>query len=471
MIGRLARQARTIAKQHVGPLIARRQPVRVDLPMSTWGLSIGESATLWSDGVDLADVARREGTPLHVVRGDRLDANARAAIAGHDAVDVFYSYKTNPVPAVLSRLHSHGVGAEVISPYELWLAMRLGVPGERLIYNGPAKSPASIRTAIHHGALLVNANSVSEAGLIARLAAEQRHVVNLGLRVALPGTWGGQFGVGDLAAAAGVVRAALEDPWVNLRGLHVHRGTTIRDEATMVSYIEAVLARAGKLRDATGWYPEILDVGGSLACPSSAPLPNRQFRLHRALGTDLLPPDPADCLRIADAAKLVAALVRTAAHAAGVVPPRVVLEPGRAMTGDTQFLLTTVVDVKDDGALAHAVLDAGMNVAEPVTNEYHQLLSVTDPLAAATATYRLAGPICTPADVLYQHWRLPVLAPGHVLAIMDSGAYFVPFATTFSFPKAAIVVQDGTSVVIARSRESFEDIVRLDVMPGAARTQ
>ena len=81
---------------------------------------------------------------------------------------MFSSYKTNPVPGVLARLHGHGVGAEVISPYELWLAMRLGVPGERIIYNGPAKSPASIRAAIRHGALLVNANSVSEARLIAR---------------------------------------------------------------------------------------------------------------------------------------------------------------------------------------------------------------------------------------------------------------------------------------------------------------
>ena len=269
-----------------------------------------------------------------------------------------------------------------------------------------------------------------------------------------------------MAAAAGVVRAALDDRWVNLRGLHVHRGTTIRDEATMASYVEAVLARAGELRDATGWYPEILDVGGSLACPSSAGVPNRQFRLNRALGVDLLPPDPADCLRVADAASLAAALVRKAAHTAGVAPPRVVLEPGRALTGDAQLLLTTVVDVKDDGALAHAVLDAGVNVAEPVTTEYHQLLSVTDPTAAATIPYRLVGPICTPADVLYQNWRLPPLASGHVLAIMDSGAYFVPFATTFSFPKAAIAVQDGRSVVIARSRESFEDMVRLDVMPG-----
>ncbi|HEU4841392.1 MAG TPA: hypothetical protein VFT09_08120, partial [Ilumatobacteraceae bacterium] len=65
-------------------------------------------------------------------------------------------------------------------------------------------------------------------------------------------------------------------------------------------------------------------------------------------------------------------------------------------------------------------------------------------------------------DVLYNHWRLPPLAPGHVLAIMDAGAYFVPFSTTFSFPKPAIVLQDGDEVRTLRRRETFDDMTSLD---------
>ena len=145
-----------------------------------------------------------------------------------------------------------------------------------------------------------------------------------------------------------------------------------------------------------------------------------------------------------------------------LAPPRVILEPGRALTANTQLLLTTVLDVKDDGELTHAVLDAGIEVAEPVSNEYHQLFSVSAPAAPSTTPYRLVGPICTPADVLYNNWRLPRLEPGHVLAIMDSGAYFVPFSTTFSFPKPAIAMQDGRNVVMCRRRESFEDMIALD---------
>jgi diaminopimelate decarboxylase len=464
MIGRLVRRGRTIAKDRLGPFVARRQPTRTDLPLGTWGLDVGPNGTVWSDGIDLAALAAEHGTPLHVVRGDRLDANAVAALATAGAADVFSSYKTNPVPGVLARLHRHGIGAEVISPYELWLAMRLGVPGERLIYNGPAKSPESIRAAIRHDVLLVNANSVSEARLIAAIAAEEQRVVNLGLRITVPGAWIAQFGVPDLGAAADAVRAALDDPWVELRGLHVHRGLTIRSGDTMAAYVGAVLARAAELRDRTGWSPAILDLGGSLACPTSSAVPSRQFRLNRALGADLLPPDPADCLRIADAARLAAELVGRDADDAGWARPRIVLEPGRALTGDTQLLLTRVVDI-NDGALPHAILDAGMNVAEPVTSEYHQLISVTSPGLPATTPYRLAGPICTPADVLYQHWRLPPLAPGHVLAIMDAGAYFVPFSTTFSFPKPAIVLQDGPAITVLRTRETYDDMTSLDITP------
>src|SRR5204863_6080003 len=116
----------------------------------------------------------------------------------------------------------------------------------------------------------------SEAALIARIAAEEQRVVNLGVRVPVAGGWGGQFGIADAGQAAAVVRAALDDPWVALRGLHVHRGAAIRDGATMEGYVRAVLGRAAELRGRTGWVPELLDIGGSLTCPTSAPVPARQ---------------------------------------------------------------------------------------------------------------------------------------------------------------------------------------------------
>ncbi len=468
MIRAARARTQTFLRDHIGPRLAARRPQRVDLPYERWGLSIGANGRLWSGGVDLEELARAEGTPVHVVLGDVLDRNVEASLEPHrrgHGADIFYSYKTNPVPAALERMHRNGVGAEVISPYELWLAFKLGVEPDRVIYNGPAKSPASLREAVRRRILVINANSVHEATLVAEIATDEHVVANLGLRVSLAQTWGGQFGIaGSSDALVDAIEHARTHAWINLCGLHFHRGRTVRDAATWEHYVGAVLAFCAELHERTGWHPAILDIGGSLACPTVASPPTVEFRLNRAYGSDLLPPDPDTCVSIGDASEIAATLLDRHVASTGVERPLLVQEPGRAMTSDTQLLLTTVLDVKRDSTLPFAILDAGINVAEPVRGEYHQLFSVSDPSGPAEQSYRLAGPICTPADVLYNNWRLPELQPGHVLAIMDSGAYFVPFSTTFSFPAAAVVLQDPSGVVPARRRKSFDDLVSDDTL-------
>ena len=109
------------------------------------------------------------------------------------------------------------------------------------------------------------------------------------------------------------------------------------------------------------------------------------------------------------------------------------------------------------------MLDAGINVAEPVTVRVPPAVQRDRTCRAArTTSYRLAGPICTPADVLYHNWRLPPLEPGHVVAIMDSGAYFIPFSTTFSFPRPPVLLQADGQVTELRRGESFDDLLAAD---------
>lgn len=469
MLGSAMAYARNLARDVAGPSIRRRRPRRVDLPHDAFGLAVGPSGHLQMGPRDLVDLVERFGSPLHVVHGTRLDAYARAAIAHRDdpdrrGCDVFCSYKTNPVPDILVRLHRAGLGAEVISAYELWLALRLGVPPHRIIYNGPAKSIASLRVAIEQGVHLINANSASEADTIIRIAGDVGRTVRLGLRVSLPGMWGGQFGIASESPMIDdLVQRAVHDPRADLVALHVHRGTTIRSRGDLELHVLEVLDFVRGLRDRTGWFPGIIDVGGSLACATVSEIPMVEHRLNRFLGTDLLPPDPGVTIGLADASELAATLVAEHADEIGMPVPQVVLEPGRALTSNAQVLLASVVDVKHDTELRHAVLDAGINIADPAAHEYHQLFSATDPLGADDIPYRLAGPICTPADVLYNNWRLPELRPGHVLAIMDAGAYFVPFSTEFSFPRPAIVVVVDDDARVIRRRERFEDLVRFDV--------
>ncbi len=173
---------KTAIKRGLRPLAARSAPKCLQLAPALWNLEPLPDGGLALRGHRLSDLAALHGTPMHVLDAAKLDDNV-AALGG---LEVFCSYKTQPVPAVLARLHANGAGAEVISEMELNLALRLGMPGRRIIYNGPAKSDASIRTAITENILLLNLNHREELARIVAIARELGRTVRLGIRVNVP---------------------------------------------------------------------------------------------------------------------------------------------------------------------------------------------------------------------------------------------------------------------------------------------
>jgi diaminopimelate decarboxylase len=449
-------------------LARRAQPARVDLPLSTWGLARGNGGALALGGVPLDTLLDRWGSPLHVVNAGRLDRNVADFLAVPTGVargvEVRYSFKTNPVPGVLRRLRARGVGAEVISAHELRLALHLGFTPQEIVYDGPAKSPGSLRLAIERGIDLINLNSRCEIAPLAILARELGRRPRVGIRVVVPGAWGGQLGERvDTGAALRAFTEASRTPELDVAGLHVHLGGEIASAAQMRDFVVRVLRFADELHHRLGLDLDVLDLGGSLACPTVRPIHPLEARLNQALGLDLLPRLPGSALAIRDAMALLISTIEDHYRRAGRARPRIVVEPGRAVTGDAQLLLTRVVNVQDeDEGVTHVVLDAGFCVASPVPNEVHEIYPVGPPRSGPRRRYRLVGPVCSPADVLYSSRELPALAPGDALAIMDSGAYFVPFASSFSFPQPAIVlIEEGRDTVLRRA-ETFEHMTALD---------
>jgi diaminopimelate decarboxylase len=436
-----------------------------------WDLDVDANGGLSLAGVGLDALVQEHGSPLHVVNTARLRSNARrylAPTADGARAEVFYSYKTNPVPGVLDELHRAGVGAEVISHYELWLALKLGVAPDRIVYNGPAKSEASVRLAIQREILLLNVNHREEIAVVAGLAAELGRRPKVGLRVTLGG-WAGQFGMraADGSALAGF-EEALANRSLDVVALHVHRGGMIQHAAEAETFVTDVLAFVDELREKLGFEPSILDLGGSLGSPSVRPLSSRELRLNRTLQRELLPPEPSQSLSIEDYTGMVLSRVHAQYRRLGKAAPRVFLEPGRSLTSDAQLLLTRVMGLKREPDTTFAICDAGINLAESCRSEYHQVFPVGRYGHKSTQTFTLVGPICTPGDTLRWAARLPSLAVGDTLAIMDAGAYFVPFSTSFSFPRPAILAVDSGQVSVLRRAETFDDLSRLDDENGHA---
>jgi diaminopimelate decarboxylase len=294
----------------------------------------------------------------------------------------------------------------------------------------------------------------------------------VGVRVDVPGGVGGQLGERiETGAALRAFDEALQCQDLNVVGLHSHFNGELATPSQLDAYLSALLSFTDELRERLGLTLRIFDVGGNLTCRTVCRLSSPARRLAATFGCEPRLHRPESVLSIDDyVARLVA---RVDSHFAGRhwPIPLIFVEPGRAMTSDTQMLLCSVLNVRepDEMGMRWAVLDAGVHVAEPLVNEWHQLFPIRPRPGAAPNLYRLTGPSCLISDYLFTAWKLPELAPGDGLAIMDAGAYFVSRSAPFSFPRPAIVMLDRGREQELRSAERFDDLIALDGEWGAPR--
>lgn len=462
------REFKQALKQVLGPVIRRLRSRGKSLEPSDWGMTVTSQGHLAFDGISLASLREKWGSPLHVVLARQLRQNASDFVAinegGRKRAEVYYSYKSNPVPGVLRLLHGVGIGAEVISEYELWLALKLGVREDQIVFNGPAKSVSSIREAVARNILLLNINHREEINVITSVARQLNKRPRVGVRVATSAGWAGQFG---LPIGTGEAFAAVKEVYkadvLELAAIHSHVGGMVRCEQDVRKHVGEVLALGDRVRSELGMEMAILDFGGSLASPTVANIGTLDRKLSISLQAPIPAPDRCATLGIREYVQCVVEQVEDHYAKRRQPCPRIFFEPGRAMTGNAQVLVASVLSLKaGEPRPGWAILDAGINLAESTKSEFHQIFPASRMNEPYSLRYRLAGPICSPGDVLSWSAPLPALAVGDAVAIMDAGAYFVPFATSFSFPRPAIVMLDGTETQLLRRQERFEDIVALD---------
>ena len=450
-----------------------------------WNLENRGGEFHW-EGCSLPELARTMGTPLYVVSATAL---RRATTAIRDAFqgqglqpEIFFSYKTNPVPEVLRRLANAGVGAEVISEAELRLAARLGLRGERIIVNGSNKPASLLRRAVEADAALITVHSAAELRALEKTAAELGLTANAGLRIN-PGLRRRPFdftlssgtaaspigfvrGSGEWEAALSILRGSSA---VRFRGLHFHIGSGIGDVSPYREAIKRTLGFCDDLLEA-GLVPEILDIGGGFNISTLKEIglweavrlfawnrPQKPPRAHSHAGL------------LKGVASACAAALRNYASGRGIAVPKIYVEPGRAVSGPSQILLLGVKSVSERRRRAAAICDGGaMSLSHLLLAEYHALFVATKAGASEAKKYTLYGSLPTPLDLVAAQRMLPRLSPGDVIAVMDTGAYFTSLGNNFAGPRPAIVMLENGKAALIRRRETFDDLFARDLWPEAS---
>ncbi|MCB1251882.1 MAG: alanine racemase [Austwickia sp.] len=421
--------------------------------------------------MSLSDLAEEFGTPMHFFSPHRLRAIAQDFLTvppeAQQPHRVFFSYKTAPVPAVLRELHALGVGAEVISEQELELAHRLDVPGSQLIYNGPVKSDASLACAIRNDAFLININHREEIRRVNAAAQGVGKRAQVGLRIGVGIGWASQFGEQAPEPALAACREIVAASHLDLVGLHVHLGF-LNSPDQLHHLVSTSADFAALLSRELGVEIQYLDIGGGLWTPSVRHLTGGELRRNEVLEWDLVRPDPTTRYSVPQYVADAHRFVRDCFATHGLPAPQILMEPGRAMCSPAQLLVTQVVGTKAAGDRDYLVLDAGINIADALQGEFHEIFAVRAPRAPREHKYKLVGPICVPSDCIRSTWYGPRVAVGDYLAIMDTGAYFVPWSNSFSFPRPGIVAVENGRARVVRKAECLDYLTALDV-PSPAR--
>jgi diaminopimelate decarboxylase len=147
---------------------------------------------------------------------------------------------------------------------------------------------------------------------------------------------------------------------------------------------------------------------------------------------------------------------------------RILIEPGRFISGNAGVLVTRVEYVKRTGTKTFLIVDAAMNdlIRPAFYDAYHEIVPVTRKTEKPIRS-DVVGPICESGDFFCHDRPLPRMREGDYLALMSAGAYGSVMSSNYnSRPKAAEVIVSGTRAALVRERQSVTDIWRGEKVPG-----
>lgn len=378
-----------------------------------------EEGMLRIGDVPLTRLAQRVGsTPFYAY--DRALLSARVAHLRAllpREIELHYSIKANPMPALVQWMAQLVDGFDVASGGELTTALDTPMPARHITFAGPGKSAAELRRAVAAG-ILVHVESAREAEAIAAIGAELDIAPRVSLRLnpafelkssgMRMGGGAKPFGVDEESAPA--LLEALAAKGVQVQGLQIFCGSQSLDGAAIMDAQSRSFELAMTLAREASLDLHCLNIGGAFGIP--------YFPGDRAL--DIAP--------IGEHLRQWLPRLREALPAA-----RVVMELGRYLVGEAGIYVARVVERKVSRGQVFLVVDGGLHHHLAASGNFGQVLRKNYPVTVVPQQPRageiehevvtVVGPLCTPLDVLAAQMHLPRAEPGDFVVVFQSGAY------------------------------------------------
>ncbi len=391
----------------------------------------------------LHDIAGKVGTPAYIYSADVLRNRIKefnSAFSGYPTT-LCFAVKSLSNLSILKMIFSDGFGADIVSGGELERAITAGVSPSKVVFSGVGKQPEEISKALDYGIRMFNVESPWEIEVIAEIARSKKVKARIALRInpnidaqtnakISTGLYSTKFGLPETELPE-LLAAIKSHPELQLTGLACHIGSQITDIKPLAAAAEKMAHLAISVRE-QGFPLQYLDLGGGLG-----------IQYHNEN-----PPS-------------IAAYSEPLIRAAKRANLELIIEPGRALVGNTGILLTKVVGIKKTPSKHFIVVDAAMNdlIRPTLYGSYHEISAVTSSSSNDKVVCDFVGPICETGDFIAQDRSVCLPEVGGLYAIESCGAYGSAMASHYnSRPKAAEVLVEGASYRIIRKREELRDI-------------
>jgi diaminopimelate decarboxylase len=376
-------------------------------------------------GQPIARLAAGHSTPFYAYDSQRIIqriADLRAVLPG--SIGIHYAIKANPFLPLVRLLAGQVDGADIASAGELDLALQAGIAPGRISFAGPGKRDSELAQAVANG-VLINAESAGELLRLAAIAQHQGRVARVALRVnpafELKGSgmrMGGgprPFGIDEEMIPELLTGWARFGSHLKFEGLHIFAGSQNLNGAAIAEAQRASYQLALRLA-------------------AHAPAPIKTLNLGGGFGIPYFPHESP-----LELTPIIAALDEIATDAARRLPHAALhLELGRYLVGEAGIYVTRIIDKKVSRGHTYLVTDGGLNHHLAASGNFGQVIRRNYPVAivhaqdaekvgadntAGMERVSVAGPLCTPLDLLADNINLPLAGPGDLFVIFQSGAY------------------------------------------------
>ncbi len=404
----------------------------------------------YCEDAPVSKIAKETGTPFYLYSiGTFLDHFLKLKKAFQPAEPLIcFSMKANSNLTVLKALVAHGSGLDIVSGGELYRAKKVGVDPKKIVFASVGKTEGEIEAAIRAGILMFNVESIPELDVINNVACRLKTTQKVAIRLNPDVTSGAhhyistgikqsKFGI-DMETASKLFVESYRYPFLRFAGVHIHIGSQITHSKPFVKAIKKALQFIDSVR--FGGNPvEYLNIGGGLGIIYSDEKPQTAQAY----------------------AKVVLPLFKEYDLKRGL---KIVLEPGRFISGNSGILVTKVLYVKRTPSKTFVIVDGGMNdlIRPSFYGAHHEIVPVMKKKTKLRDSHvDIVGPLCESGDFLAKDRKLAPVHVGDLLAVMSCGAYGFVMASNYnSRPRVPEIVVRGRRYFVARKRETYEDLVR-----------